>query len=206
MSRTTGIRIRPVSATQVPHLPKLGPCPVPMTADALWARAAERTWGLAGNAFHQDGEVVGFLLVAPALYVPRRHPLTRGGLGVEEAALLAVWIRPGEADSVGRQLVQHLAGRLANQKHLTGLDAHAGLTPGRVTPATPSAAWLTSVGFHPVDGCPGRFRLDFSATRTWFEDVASWLQAIRILPHSIPPEPASLQAHPMTEPGTPLRN
>lgn len=198
-----GVRIRPVAASQVAHLPKVGPCPVPLTQDASWARAAERTWGLAGNAFHCDGDIVGFLLVAPALYVPRRHPLARGGLSVEDAALLVTWLRPDADDAVGRQLVQHLAGRLSRQKHLTGLDAHAAVTPARATPATPSSVWLEAVGFHPVDQRAHRFRLDFSATRSWMPDVSGWMRAIAVLPRPVPPEPASLQVNP--DAGTGLR-
>lgn len=148
-----------------------------------WARAAMSEWGICGIGCVTGGMVTGFVLVSTALHVPREHPLALGA-NAQAAALLAV-----SDDGCGRRLVQSLAAHLVGRRTITAIDAAAS-GPGTVL--SPSYEWLGSVGFHPVDGDPYRYRLDLRGTRSWLPDLSGAMQRLRDLVRPTPPpEPAA---------------
>ncbi|HPZ50807.1 MAG TPA: hypothetical protein PLA44_13230 [Propionibacteriaceae bacterium] len=135
-------------------------------------------WGFCGVGCVSDGLLTGYLLVAPALHVPRPHPLAACA-NADAAALLAV-----VDDGCGRRLVQSLAARLVGHRTITAIDA-AGSELG--TALAPSYTWLDEVGFHPLDQDPNRYRLELAGTRSWLPDVAPLLDRLRGIIRPVPP-------------------
>jgi hypothetical protein len=148
-----------------------------------WARSAFSEYGFCGLGCvdaRNPGRLSGYVLVSPALHIPRVHPLAIGANG-DAAALLAV----GD-DGCGKRLVQALAARLAGQRAIVAIDAAASAT-GHA--CAPSYAWLDSVGFRPIEADPSRYRLELNATRSWLPDLSGFASRLRTLIRPAPPEP-----------------
>ncbi len=146
-----------------------------------WARAAMDAWGLCGVGDVGDHGVTAYLLVCPALHVPRDHPLALGA-NADAAALLAA------SPDAAPRLVQGLAARLVGHRTITAVDAAVG-TPGTVL--APSPEWLARCGFHPLASDPCRHRLDLTATRSWLPDLGDWVRRLSdLVQPTPPPEPA----------------
>ncbi len=160
--------------------------PLPDEAASLlkhpsWARAAMAEWGLCGIGCVTGEVVTGYLLVSPALHLPREHPLSLGA-NADAAALLAV-----VDDGCGHRLVPALAAKLIGHRTITAIDAAAS---AEGTALAPTPAWLDASGFQPIDGDPGRYRLELRATRSWLPDLASVWERLRdTVRPARPPEP-----------------
>lgn len=180
----TGSRIYPLVPADLHRLPTCSCDGVAAGAEPRWARAAMVEWGMCGVAIVVDGRTIGHLLVSPPLHVPRSHPL-HSGVNFDAAALLRVSVVPGHrGHGYGRQLVQSCAARLVGRRRLIGLDAWGSRSDGRCT--APPAAFLESVGFHPLPHDARRLRLDLDTTRT-LPDLTSVLARLRTIVHPMPP-------------------
>ena len=184
-SQAEGHHLRTLVPADLAGLPAQG-CGIVLD-HPTWARAAMSAWGLCGVGCLCRGVVMGFVLVSPALYVPRAHPLSVGA-NADAAAVLAV-----VDDGCGRRLVQSLAARLVGRRSIVAIDAAA--SPGHPagpSPLTPSPEWLDACGFHPLDATPLRYRLELDATRTWLPDMGELLRRLGdIVRPVVPPEPVS---------------
>ena len=134
-SQAEGHHLRTLVPADLAGLPAQG-CGIVLD-HPTWARAAMSAWGLCGVGCLCRGVVMGFVLVSPALYVPRAHPLSVGA-NADAAAVLAV-----VDDGCSRRLVQSLAARLVGRRSIVAIDAAA--SPGHPagpSPLTPSPEWL----------------------------------------------------------------
>lgn len=168
--------VRPLTSSDL--LPLLAGSIDPGLLPMTWAEAALDEWGFCGVGCVSDGLLTGYLLVAPALHVPRPHPLAACA-NADAAALLAV-----VDDGCGRRLVQSLAARLVGHRTITAIDAAASELG---TALAPSYTWLDEVGFHPLDQDPNRYRLELAGTRSWLPDVAPLLDRLRGIIRPVPP-------------------
>lgn len=200
-------RIRPLTAADLPKLPE--PCArctfwessltdlassdgpadrVRVKTD--WAEAVTERWGYCGVQASDNGNVVGYLTMAPAVLVPRLGAFATTPVSQDAAVLMSVRvIEEYRGFGVGRQLVQAAAGLLV-RRDIRALEAvgtyHEG--PSCMLPTS----WLESVGFaivrpHPITP---RLRMNLQTTRPWLPDLgAAWSRLTRLVAQPAPPEP-----------------
>jgi GNAT superfamily N-acetyltransferase len=156
-----------------------------------WAEAVTARWGYCGVMAVNDKDVIGFLTMAPASYVPRLGAFATTPVSQDAVVVMSVWVAEEcRGRGVGRQLVQAAAG-LAARRDIRALEAVGSYRDG------PScmlpASWLEAVGFavvrpHPVTP---RLRMDLQTTVRWRPDLgAAWHRLAGLVPQPAPPEPA----------------
>ena len=170
-----------------------------------WAEAVTGRWGYCGVMAVNDGEVIGFLTMAPAGYVPRLGAFATTPISQDAAVVLSVRVvEEFQGKGIGKQLIQSAAGLLV-RRDIRALEAVGTWRtgPSCMLPAT----WLESVGFavvrpHPVTP---RLRMDLQATVRWMPDLgAAWQRLTGLVPQGAPPEPAAFEpAHRDTLPTAP---
>lgn len=205
-------RLRPMTTTDISALP--GPCatctfweaslsdlaaPVDhrdrVVAKAEWAEVVTRHWGYCGVVATQDNEIVGYLTMAPAMYVPRLGAFATTPVGPDAAVLMSGQVIPEHRGrGIGRQLVQAAAGLVA-RRDIRALEAvgtyHEG--PSCMLPVP----WLETVGFAVVRAHPStpRLRMDLQTTVRWRPDLgAAWQRLTGLVAQPAPPEPAAYLA------------
>jgi GNAT superfamily N-acetyltransferase len=159
-----------------------------------WAEAVTARWGYCGVMAVNDGEVIGFLTLAPAGYVPRLGAFATTPVSQDAAVLVSGRVvEDFQHKGIGRQLVQSAAALVA-RRDIRALEAVGTYRPG------PScmlpAAWLESVGFAVVREHPTtpRLRMDLQTTLRWKPDLnAAWQRLTGLVPQTSPPEPAGFE-------------
>ncbi|MDR0848495.1 MAG: hypothetical protein LBN10_05550 [Propionibacteriaceae bacterium] len=149
-----------------------------------WERAAlmaEEAWGLAGVGLESDGDLIAAALVCPAHAIPSHHPLARGGLDPNTAGLALVVLAESRSKALIVALIKALKAKTS------GLEAQSSLL---WSPTTPSATWLTRMGFCRLPSPRGRYRLDFSRVLT----VEPRPQRVSLLDLVPRPAPAAREA------------
>jgi hypothetical protein len=186
-----GRRFRLLHASDLDSLPVCGTCKEmeKLLKDRAWAHAGDAEWGFCGVGVYVTGIPVAYVLVTPALYVPRRHPLAQGA-NADAAALLALYVEGAHPQqALGKQAVQRLAAKLVTQRNINAIDA---ASSERGICQRPSRGWLSANGFRPLgDGV--RHRLDLRATRVWLPSPQDMVrQVAEIVRPAAPPSPAGL--------------
>jgi GNAT superfamily N-acetyltransferase len=200
-------RIRPLAAADLPKLPEPcarctfwessltdlassdGPADRPRVK-AEWAEAVTERWGYCGVQACDNGTVLGFLTMAPAVLVPRLGAFATTPVSSDAAVLMSVRVlEEHRGVGIGRQLVQAAAGLLA-RRDIRALEAvgtyHDG--PSCMLPTS----WLESVGFAIVRAHPitPRLRMDLQSSLRWREDLgAAWSRFTSLVTSPPPPEP-----------------
>jgi N-acetylglutamate synthase-like GNAT family acetyltransferase len=173
----------------------------PTAVKQQWAEAVTARWGYCGVMAQNDGEVIGHLTMAPAMFVPRLGAFATTPVSQDAAVLMSVTVVPEmRGRGIGRQLVQAAAGLLV-RRDIRALEAvgteHQ--EPSCMLPTT----WLETVGFsivrpHPVTP---RLRMDLQTTVRWRPDLgAAWSRLTELVVQPAPPEPAAFGS-----PGPPTR-
>lgn len=166
-----------------------------------WAEAVTRHWGYCGVAAYNDNELIGYLTMAPAMYVPRLGAFATTPVSPDAAVLISVGVaEEHRGHGVGRHLVQSAAALLA-RRDIRALEAVATYRDG------PScllpAAWLETVGFvvvrpHPVTP---RLRMDLQTTQRWRPDLgAAWSRLTGLVAQPAAAEPATYAHRDTAEP------
>jgi GNAT superfamily N-acetyltransferase len=159
-----------------------------------WAEAVTARWGYCGVMAVNDGDIIGFLTMAPASLVPRLGAFATTPVSQDAAVVLSVRVvEDFQHKGIGRQLVQSAAA-LAVRRDIRALEAVGTYRegPSCMLPAT----WLESVGFavarpHPVTP---RLRMDLQTTLRWKPDLgAAWQRLTGLVPQGAPPEPAAFE-------------
>ena len=117
------------------------------------ALAAEQRWGLAGVGLESVGDLLGAALLCSDNAIPSGHALARGGLSPDTAGLSLVVL----ADTHHKDFVVALLKALKGQAH--GIEAQSARF---WEPTTPSATWLSRMGFTQLPYPRGRYRLDLN--------------------------------------------
>ena len=203
-----GRRLRPMTAADLDLLPDpCGRCafwetsvadlvapsdhPDRAARKAEWAQEVTDHWGYCGVlAVHED-EVIGFLTVAPARYVPRLPAFSTTPVGTDVAVLLSAQVvEAWRGKGIGRQLVTSAAGLVA-RRDIRALEAVGTRRDG--PSCMMPVSWLEAVGFgvvreHPVTP---RLRMDLHATQRWPALGAAWNRLTGLVTPPAAPQPAA---------------
>jgi GNAT superfamily N-acetyltransferase len=159
-----------------------------------WAEAVTARWGHCGVMAVNDGEIVGFLTMAPSAFVPRLGAFATTPVSQDAAVLMSVRVvAEFRGKGIGRQMVQSAAGLLA-RRDIRALEAVGTYRDG--PSCMVPAGWLQQVGFavvrpHPVTP---RLRMDLQSTVRWRPDLgAAWQRLTGLVPQNVPPEPAGFE-------------
>lgn len=153
-----------------------------------WISGTLLEWGSCGKVAYVDSAPAGFVLFAPAAYVPRSIAFPTSPVSPDAAMLMTAHVVPEFAGGgLGRVLVQSLAKDLI-RRGVRAVEAFGDLQwtePACVVPAE----HLLAVGFKTVRPHPRypRLRLELKTALSWREDVEVALE--RLL-GSMTPEPA----------------
>jgi hypothetical protein len=145
-----------------------------------WVSDTLLEWGSCGQLIYVDGIPAGYVLYAPAPYVPRGVAFPTSPVSADAVLLMTGRIVPELAGGgLGRMLIQGVA-RDVVRRGIRAIEAFGRL--GEPTPDDPYTAnlecllpaeYLLAVGFKTVRPHPRtpRLRLDVKSTVTWKEDV-----------------------------------
>jgi GNAT superfamily N-acetyltransferase len=202
-------RLHPLTAADIPNLPE--PCArctfwEASLADLAyppdqrnrhrvkleWAEAVTQRWGYCGVMASNDGETIGYLTMAPAMFVPRLGAFATTPVSPDAAVLMSVKVvEEFRGKGVGRQLVQSAAA-MVTRRDIRALEA-VGTHHPEPSCMLPTG-WLEAVGFtvvrpHPVTP---RLRMDLQSTLRWKPDLgAAWSRLTDLVTQPASPEPAS---------------
>lgn len=146
-----------------------------------WLSNTLLEWGSCGQLLYLDGAPAGYVLYAPAAYVPRAVAFATSPVSSDAVLLMTARLSPAFAGGgLGRVLVQAVAGD-AGRRGIRAIEAFgrldAGPEPSSMHPAENRcllpADYLLAVGFKTVRPHPHtpRLRLDLKSVASWREDV-----------------------------------
>jgi hypothetical protein len=146
-----------------------------------WVSDTLLEWGSCGQLVYVDGVPAGYVLYAPAAYVPRSAAFPTSPVSADAVLLMTARIVADFAGGgLGRMLVQGVA-RDVVRRGIRAIEAfgRAGTAAASDDPDAPDhscllpADYLLAVGFKTVRPHPRtpRLRLDVKTTVTWKEDV-----------------------------------
>lgn len=159
----------------------------PALEKEAWVSDTLLEWGSCGQLVYVDGVPAGYVLYAPAAYVPRAVAFPTSPVSPDAVLLMTGRIVPDFADGgLGRMLVQGVA-RDVVRRGIRAIEAF-----GRTGSGVPRDAdspdhscllpadYLLAVGFKTVRPHPRtpRLRLDVKTTVTWREDVEYALERL----------------------------
>jgi GNAT superfamily N-acetyltransferase len=145
-----------------------------------WLSDTLLEWGSCGLLVYVDGVAAGYVLYAPAAYVPRSVAFPTSPVSADAALLMTARLMPEfRGQGLGRMLLQGVAREIV-RRGIRAIEAF-----GRVGPPDPDSPdatdlscllptdYLLAVGFKTIRPHPRtpRLRLDVKTTVTWKEDV-----------------------------------
>ncbi len=154
-----------------------------------WLSTVLRDWGSCGRVAVVDDLPVGYVVYAPAAFVPGAAGFPTAPVSPDAVLLTTAYVAaPYAGGGLGRMLVQGMARDLIERGGIRAVEAFGSHTgaPGCVVPAD----FLGSVGFkthrpHPVSP---RMRMELRSVLTWRDEVEA---ALERLVGAVRPKPAS---------------
>jgi GNAT superfamily N-acetyltransferase len=137
-----------------------------------WLSGVLRDWGSCGRVVRVDGRTVGYIVYAPAAYLPGAAALPTAPTSPDAIVAATAWIEPGlRGGGLGRLLVQGMAADLVDRGH-TAIEAY-GDTRGRTHGCVLPAELLGSVGFKTQRAHPTtpRMRMELRTALSWKDEV-----------------------------------
>ena len=152
-----------------------------------WVSDTLLEWGSCGQLMYVDGVPAGYVLYAPAAYVPRAVAFPTSPVSPDAVLLMTARILPEfRGGGLGRMLVQGVARDIV-RRGVRAIEAFGRTGAGRPEHADDvdytcllPADYLRAVGFKTVRPHPRtpRLRLDVKSTVTWKEDVEYALERL----------------------------
>ncbi|MEO8887679.1 MAG: GNAT family N-acetyltransferase [Jatrophihabitantaceae bacterium] len=151
-----------------------------------WLSDTLLEWGSCGHVLYVDTAPAGYILYAPAAYVPRAVAFATAPVSPDAVLLMTARLMPEFAGGgLGRTLVQAVA-RDASRRGIKAIEAFGRIDGGRAEDQESErpgdradhscllpADYLLAVGFKTVRPHPRtpRLRLDLRSVASWREDV-----------------------------------
>jgi GNAT superfamily N-acetyltransferase len=154
----------------------------PAAEKAGWIAEVEREWGPCGQTALVDDVPVGYVLYAPAAFVPGAGAFPTAPVSPDAVLLTVAHVVPSAAGGgVGRMLVQRMARDLL-KRDVRAVEAFGDERGGRscVLPV----GFLEAVGFrtHRGHGSTPRMRMDLRTTVPWRREVeAAWGRLVGVV-------------------------
>lgn len=165
----------------------------------VWVSEVLREWGSCGRVVLVDGAPVGYLVYAPAAFVPGAAAFPTAPVSADAVLLTTAWIRPDHAGGgLGRLLVQGMARDLVGRDGIRAVEAFARtgpVSPGAHAECVVPADFLARVGFktHRPHPRTPRMRMEMRSLVTWRGEMeAAWeriVGAVRRPKHAPAPVP-----------------
>ncbi len=148
---------------------------------SAWLSRVLREWGSCGAVAYADDRPVGFLVWAPAIYVPGAEGFATAPISPDAVLLSTGYVDPEHRrGGLGRVLVQSMAKDVLKHGGVRAVEAF-GDTRGRAGDCTLPADFLLAVGFKTQRAHPTypRMRMDLRTTLTWREEFETALAKLR---------------------------
>jgi GNAT superfamily N-acetyltransferase len=154
-----------------------------------WLSEVLREWGSCGRVALVDEQPVGYVVYAPAAFVPGAAGFPTAPVSPDAVLLTTAYVDPAHAGGgLGRMLVQGMARDLIGRGGIRAVEAF-GDHRGKRQCVVP-ADFLGSVGFktHRPHPTTPRMRMDLRSALTWRDEVEA---ALGRLLGVVRPKPAS---------------
>jgi hypothetical protein len=138
-----------------------------------WVSATLLEWGSCGKILYVDEIPAGYILFAPASYVPRSLAFPTSPVSADAVLLMTGEVLPEFTGAgLGRMLVQGVAKDLV-RRGFRAIEAFGDTAWSGIGHCMLPADHLLAVGFKTVRAHPRhpRLRLDLKSTASWREDV-----------------------------------
>ena len=161
-----------------------------------WVSRTLLEWGSCGRVAYVDGEPAGYILYAPATFVPGASSFPTAPASPDAVLLTTAMVDPAYGDAgLGRTLVQAMAKDLIQRGGIRAIEAFGDTRAPRegyggcVLPAD----FLLRVGFKTHRHHPRypRMRLELKSVLTWREEVESALEKLMGVVRPRPVRPAA---------------
>lgn len=158
-----------------------------------WLSEVLREWGSCGRVALVDDEPVGYLVYAPAAYVPGAAAFPTAPVSPDAVLMTTAYVDPAHAGGgLGRMLVQGMARDLIRRGGIRAVEAFGDARGGRS--CVVAADFLGGVGFktHRPHPTTPRMRMELRSALTWRDEVEAAVErllgAVRPAPKT--PNPA----------------
>jgi len=151
----------------------------PAQEKEAWVSEVLREWGSCGRVALVDDALVGYVLYAPAAFVPGSGGFATAPVSSDAVLMTAAYVEPASRGyGVGRMLVRAMARDLV-ERDIRAVEAFAlaGRPPGRcLVPVD----FLSGVGFRTYRPHPTtpRMRMDLRTAVTWKSEVEAALERL----------------------------
>ncbi len=158
-----------------------------------WVSEVLREWGSCGRVAVVDGTPVGYLVYAPAAFVPGAAAFPTAPVSADAVLLTTAWTDPRHTGGgLGRLLVQAMARDLVGREGIRAVEAFARTgraVPGGHTECVVPAEFLARVGFktHRPHPRTPRMRMEMRSLVTWRGEVeAAWERLVGVVRRPAP--------------------
>jgi GNAT superfamily N-acetyltransferase len=145
-----------------------------------WVSEVLREWGSCGRVALVDDELVGYLIYAPAAFVPGAAAFPTAPASPDAVLMTTAYVEPAHrGGGLGRMLVQGMASDLIRRGGITAVEAFGHQTGGE-DHCTVSVDFLSSVGFktHRQHPTRPRLRMDLRTTVSWRDEVEAAIERL----------------------------
>lgn len=157
----------------------------PAAEKQAWVSEVLREWGSCGRVALVDDRLVGYVVYAPAGFVPGSAGFATSPVSADAVLLTTVHVDPdARGGGVGRMLVRAMARDLV-ERNIRAVEAfgHRGPQrgpPGQLGRCTVPADFLSGVGFRTQRAHPmtPRMRMDLRTALTWKSEVEAALERL----------------------------
>ncbi len=163
-------------------------------AKEAWLSEVLREWGSCGRVVLVDDRPVGYVVYAPASFVPGAAGFPTAPVSADAVLLTTGYVDPGHAGGgLGRMLVQGMARDLISRGGIAAVEAF-GDRLGRSGGCTLPAEFLGGVGFktHRSHPTTPRMRMDLRSALSWKDEVEAALERLlgAVRPAAAAPKPS----------------
>ncbi|CUR55054.1 GCN5-related N-acetyltransferase [metagenome] len=145
-----------------------------------WVSEVLREWGSCGRVALVDDEVVGYVIYAPAHYVPGADTFPTAPAAADAVVMTTLYVAPAHRrGGIGRLLIQGMARDLIERGGIRAVETFADAR-GHAGHCVVSQEFCLRVGFKTQRAHPTRprMRMDLRSVLTWRDEVEQALERL----------------------------